>query len=592
MIAPYPRYAALHARRREPDTFSPEDLRDLQVWHKLAWMDPDWLRRDRRLARLVEQGSAFTEADKAALRQVELELLGRVVPAYRAAAARGQVELSTSPFYHPILPLLCDSDIHQVAHPGAPRPRRRFQWPGDAREQIQRALTFHERTFGAPARGLWPSEGAVSDAVLGMASEAGLAWTASDEDVLARSLATPLPRDAEGHAGRPDLLYRPYRVGAGKLAVLFRDHALADRIGFQYQSWEASRAADDFIVRVREAGARFRAATGGDTAVVTVILDGENAWEHYAGGGRPFLRALYGGLTAAPDIECVTMSQAAADPRRPLDAIFPGSWIDADFGIWIGHRDDQRAWSQLADVRAAFDAHERTLKPDARAAALDELLIAEGSDWFWWYGEDHSSDHDRDFDELFRRHVRNAYAAMGLTPPAELSVTNISTGPPVESDELTFGGGIDPVLDGRDTSALEWAGAARPPSERVAGVMHEVSSRRPRVADVRLGVGRDSLFVRLDGPGLADAVRSGARSIGVVISAPEPVLVRVAPDAVAADRLVEARVPFAALGVGPGARVQLVIQLHDRAGQAVESVPRDGSPWSIRLGETPGSWGV
>ena len=203
-------------------------------------MDPDLLVSDPRLVALIEKGSAFTEIDKALLRSVELELLARVLPAYRDASARGQVELATSPFYHPILPLLCDSDAHQVANPGAPRPRKRFMRPGDARLQIDRAIALHEEVFGSRPSGMWPSEGSVSDDAVALIAEAGLHWIATDEDILARSLNVAI-------GNRPDLLYRPYRVREAGPVALFRDHAMSDRIGFTYQSWDPVAAANDFV---------------------------------------------------------------------------------------------------------------------------------------------------------------------------------------------------------------------------------------------------------------------------------------------------------------------------------------------------------
>ena len=241
-------------------------------------MDPDLLVTDPRLMALVRKDAGYAEDDKAMLRTIELELLSRVVPEYRDAAARGQVELATSPFYHPILPLLCDSDAHLQAHPDAARPRLRFARPEDARLQIDRAIAFHEAAFGRRPIGMWPSEGAVSDQALQLIADAGLSWVATDEDILSRSL---------GQVMRPELLYRPYRIGASGPAVLFRDHALSDRIGFHYKTWDALAAADDFLGRVREAGRRYAAATGGEVGIVSVILDGENAWEYYpAAAGR------------------------------------------------------------------------------------------------------------------------------------------------------------------------------------------------------------------------------------------------------------------------------------------------------------------
>ena len=580
MIGPYPRYAQLHARREARQPFAPQELLDLQVWHKLTWMDPDLLAANPRLRSLVDKGRDFIESDKALLRAAELELLGMVIPAYRAASERGQVELATSPFYHPILPLLCDSDAHLRAHPGAARPRQRFARPEDARAQIDRAMAFHERAFGRRPAGMWPSEGSVSDEAVALMAQAGIQWIATDEDILSRSLNIPLPRDGYGHSERPEVLYRPYRVGATGTAALFRDHSLSDRIGFHYQSWDAGAAAQDFIERVREAGRRFSAATGGEVGTVAVILDGENAWEHFAGGGRPFLRALYGGLEACPDIQTVTMSEAAmgASTSARLPSIFPGSWINADFYIWIGHRDDHRAWTQLGELRSVFDARAASVSPEARDRAFEEILIAEGSDWFWWYGDDHSSDHDREFDDLFRRHLRNAYAALDAPVPDELHVSNISTGP--APDQLAPATALVIVLDGRQTSDVEWAGAARAPLSRPAGAMHEVAAPS-LVSEAFVGVGSMGLYLRLDGR-VAGLAAANSVSLNIVVSVPEPRRIVLDRGWVAAGSIVEVAIPFEVLGARDGADLGFNIQICDEFGRVLESLPV-GRVWTVAV---------
>ena len=424
MIDAYPRYGELLARRggalatvadrrAAAARFSPDDLRDLQVWHKLAWVDPLYLDGDARVRALVTKGRGFSEDDKAVLREVELELLNNVIPEYRDAADRGQIELSASPFYHPILPLLCDTDVYLRTHPDARRPRQPFRRPEDAAEQLDRASACHARLFGERPVGLWPSEGSVSDAMVPLVDAAGFRWMATDELILARTLGITFSRDSRGQVEQPDRLYTPYRVCAGgaTVACTFRDHVLSDLIGFTYSGWAAEAAADDFVARLVEAGRRYAERTGGEEALIPIILDGENAWEHFAGGGRPFLRALYRRLSGHAELRTVTMAEACVEAKRELTGIFPGSWIDANFYIWIGHADDQKGWSQLADARAALDvaAAGQSVDPAALAEAREEILIAEGSDWFWWYGDDHSSAHDLVFDDLFRRHLRNAY---------------------------------------------------------------------------------------------------------------------------------------------------------------------------------------
>jgi alpha-amylase/alpha-mannosidase (GH57 family) len=509
MIDPFPRYAELFARRgtngsglsarAQAGQFSVDDLRDLQVWHKLVWIDAEYFANDPRIRGLVEKGRGFSEEDKLVLRSVELELLGKVIPEYRDAAQRAQVELSTSPFYHPILPLLCDSDVYLRTHPHSRMPREPFRHSEDAFEQLTRAAALHERLFGRKPQGVWPSEGSVSDDMVPLVARAGFRWMATDETILARSTGREFTRDGGGHIEQPDLLYKPYRVGAGGLSVAcgFRDHALSDLIGFTYASWPADRAADDFVRRLAEAGERFGSRSRGE-ATIFVILDGENAWEHFEGQGRPFLRALYARLESHPGLRTVTMSEACAEATEPLVSIFPGSWINGDFYIWIGHADDHRAWGQLVDARRALESPPAGVSDASLARAKEELLIAEGSDWFWWYGDDHSSNHDLEFDDLFRRHVRNVYRALEAPIPEELFVTNISTRAMVTRIRRPTGL-IQPTIDGEVTSYFEWIGAGCVESAADIGAMHQVGPRADGIALVSFGFDAANLYVRVEG---------------------------------------------------------------------------------------------
>jgi alpha-amylase/alpha-mannosidase (GH57 family) len=613
MIDPYPRYRQLFdqrastgvglSARSQASHFSVDDLRDLQVWHKLVWLDADYHEHDKRVRELVAKGRGFTEDDKVTLRAIELELLRKVIPEYAAAAARGQIELSASPFYHPILPLLCDTDVYLRTHPYSRMPREPFRHPEDAAEQLSRAVALHERLFGRRPAGLWPSEGSVSDAIVPLASQAGFAWMATDEEILARSIGVRFSRNADGHVDHAGALYRAYRLGrdGGHVACGFRDHALSDLIGFSYASWSAEGAADDFVHRLVTAGRRYRAQTQGAEATVFVILDGENAWEYYDGQGRPFLRALYGRLQDHPELRTVTMSEACAGPTEELPSIFPGSWINGDFYIWIGHPDDHRAWSQLVDARRALDA--ASSSPTSRQAlsrAREEILIAEGSDWFWWYGDDHSSEHDLAFDELFRRHVRNVYRALDQPIPEELFVTNISTAPPAVRIERPSGF-IHPTIDGETTSYFEWVGAGCVDAADTAGAMHQVTDRAPIVTAVEFGVDLGHLFVRVDGTGsLVQQLESGVELRVKFLTPPGmQVLLRGDPHGpvtarlesrladgawhtrecpgltAAAATIVELQVPFDCLGVRTHDTVAFLVSVA-RQGAEVERHPRHG----------------
>jgi hypothetical protein len=498
------------------------------------------------------------------------------------------VELSTSPFYHPILPLLCDSDIYLRTHPHSRMPRQRFRHPEDAAAQVQKAVEYHTRLFGQPPRGLWPSEGSVSDAIVPLARAAGLEWMATDELILARSLGLSLTRDGHGHLQQPETLYRPYQVRAGErdIACLFRDHALSDLIGFTYSGWAAEAAAGDFVGRLVEGGRRFSNRSGGAEAVIPVILDGENAWEHFEGGGRPFLRALYRALATNPEIRTVTVSEACAEARDVVNGIFPGSWINGDFYVWIGHADDHRAWGQLAEARQALDAPGPAADETSIARAREELYIAEGSDWFWWYGDDHSSEHDLEFDDLFRRHVRNVYRALDKPVPDELFVTNITTEPPkaVTEQPSSF---MRVTLDGRVTSYFEWLGAGSLQLGTAIGAMHQVSNPafQTLTTELLFGFDRDCLYVRLDFSRPAGDLLVGSGECLVSFMNPADVRLRVCQDAgrtvamlehrhgmewkrvasaadAVAHEVLEVAVPFADLGLRAGEPVSFFVSLH------------------------------
>jgi alpha-amylase/alpha-mannosidase (GH57 family) len=605
MIDAHPRYAELLARRGAAPPppgearavarrFSTDDLRDLQVWQKLAWIDPDWLATHPALRGLVDKGRGFSEDDKQALRAIELDLLNAVIPEYRAAAARGQIEIAASPFYHPILPLLCDSDVYLRTHPQSRMPRERFQHPEDAADQLERAAAYHERLFGRRPVGLWPSEGSVSDQMAPLAAAAGFRWMATDELILARTLDVALTRDADGHLLEPERLYSPYRlrVAGDGIACAFRDHALSDLIGFTYAGWPADAAADDFVTRLAEAGRRYAARTGGGEAFIPVILDGENAWEYYEGGGRPFLRALYARLAAHPELTTVTMAEGCGRPGAPvLERIFPGSWIDANFYIWIGHPDDQRAWGQLADARAALD-EPSAVPAAARAQAREEVLIAEGSDWFWWYGDDHSSAHDQEFDDLFRRHLRNAYRLLQRPIPDELFISNITTtaAAPAQSEPTSL---LSPTLDGEETSYFEWLGAGLFEVRDAAGAMHQIDRPPSLLTGIRFGFDAARLLVRVDARRrmldlLADGYELSLKFVtpaGVRFSVLErdgrltgafwdrpanaPAWMERGPDdvAFAAATVLEAALPLADLGAAPGDRLAFFVAVYDASGE-------------------------
>ena len=492
LIYRYPRYGELFnlwkscganppiARRH----FGVQDLRDLQVLSQVAWFDEEFQAHDEEVKGLPAKGRDFSVDDQELMARKEREILGRVMPVYKEFAARGQIEIATTPFYHPILPLICDSNIASVSHPGVTLPSR-FQYPQDALHQLKSAREFMERQFGRAPVGLWPSEGSVSDEALALAAEAGFEWAASDNGVLARTIH----RD-----GGPEVTYQSYlwRHGGHEVRMIFRDHFLSDQVGFVYSGMRAEEAAGHFLDRIRE-NTRPMLERGADV-LVPIILDGENAWEYYDHNGRPFLRELYRRISESSDLAALTVSEALKlDAPRALDGIHPGSWIDANFDVWIGDEEDNTAWEYLLRARRKFDEVAHAVSDQQRSLAYEELLIAEGSDWCWWYGPEHISENRIEFDELYRQHLANVYHSLGLPPPEELSHPILKSGVPSLNQPPTHP--IHPVIDGEVTSYFEWMGSGRYQPDNRSGAMH---SSEPRIRNLYYGADDESLYLRLD----------------------------------------------------------------------------------------------
>lgn len=506
MISPYPRYEQLFRKRQlarqdgryQTARFSPQELLDLQVWFNLCWCHPLAVERWPELKTLIEKGHGFSEEDKTRVLELQDDILAQVLPRYRQLQDSGQVELITSPYFHPILPLLVDRQSARIAMPEArlPQPGRRYA--EDARWHLQAAAESHRERFGRPPRGLWPSEGSVSRDILPLCRDAGFRWLATDEDILALSLGQALERDTGRHLLQPDLLYQPYRYEGegGPMDVLFRDHALSDLIGFQYQKAPAEAAVTDLLSRLRH-GAR-----GGlkRSPLVVIILDGENAWEHYRNQGMDFLSLLYQELSRATDLVTVTPSQylEREPPTATLETLFPGSWINHNFAIWIGHEEDNRAWSALdrtRDFLVQTLAQRRDQIPPERAERVwRELYIAEGSDWFWWYGDEHSSGIDDQYDALFRQHLKNVYRLLDEEPPLSLEepICRECT-KPVYTAPKQF---LEVRVDGRHTNYFEWVGAGRYHTVNPRGTM-STSTRGP-IKDLYFGFNNREFLLRID----------------------------------------------------------------------------------------------
>ncbi|HEY9720731.1 MAG TPA: glycoside hydrolase family 57 protein [Oscillatoriaceae cyanobacterium] len=495
MLRPYARFSELADRRETLRALSPEerlaafdeqDWRDLSTWFNLAWFDPLWLSREPALAALVARDRGFTQEDREGLYGLIRAHLKRVIPAYRDLAASGQIELTTTPYYHPILPLLCDTDSAREARPELPLPRVRFAHPEDARAQIRRGIDDFVRHFERAPRGMWPSEQSVSPEALALIAESGLDWSISDEGILARTLGLSMARDARGIPYEAASLYQPYRVQTpnGPVSMIFRDLTLSDLIGFHYAQLPGEEAAADLharLTRIRQV-----LPDGGEAYLVTIALDGENCWEHYAQDGFVFLDEFYRRVARDPLIELVSVGDFLDrhPPRRTLDTIAAGSWIASDFTTWIGEPTKNRAWDLLSRTRSDLVAAEAGLDDAIREAAWEEIRIAEGSDWFWWFGEGHDSGQDELFDLQFRLHLRNVYQLAGLTAPAELDEPLAMPVPEPASGKLHLPSGA--------LAPGEWHQAAVYDPTRGQGAMHAAAKVLQRLT---YGTDAEHLYV-------------------------------------------------------------------------------------------------
>ncbi|MCC6610495.1 MAG: glycoside hydrolase [Burkholderiales bacterium] len=410
---------------------SDQYLYDLVTWFHLAWTGETVRRESELVTRLMSTGRNFSETDRGALLGLIGDVVRGIVPRYRRLAERGQIELSATPHYHPLAPLLLDFASARDAEPGAALPRSP-EYPG-GRERVafhvDSALAAHERRFGTRPRGMWPAEGAVSGPLLRLLGERGLAWTASGERVLARSVA-----GAHGAApARGEYLYRAWRVPsvAPGLVCFFRDDRLSDLIGFEYKTWDGHDAAANFVGELERIASAAAAGTGG-RPLVSVILDGENAWEWYAYNGYYFLDALYAALAQRPAIATTTYAdwlEAALAPGSPgarigeLPAIAAGSWVYGSFSTWIGSPDKNHAWDLLAAAKRCCDLVVASGRLDeARTrVAFDQLATCEASDWFWWFGDYNPVEAVAIFDRLYRENLARLYSLLNLPAPAELA---------------------------------------------------------------------------------------------------------------------------------------------------------------------------
>ncbi|PKM83678.1 MAG: glycoside hydrolase [Firmicutes bacterium HGW-Firmicutes-13] len=431
VISRYPRYRQLlhkQGHKREPaylerivGKFSTQDYLDLQVWFNLVWIDKEIRNSDSFLRELEEKGSNFTEEDKSALLAKQWNILKKIIPEHRELQEQGQIEIITTPYYHPILPLLIDTNSALRANPDLPLPGR-FAHPEDAREQIIKSIEHYERYFGFKPHGLWPPEQAVSPEVITQLVELGIKWTISDEEILGKSLGIEIHRDEYGHVLNPEILYQPYRVNINgkEMFIIFRDHFLSDRIGFTYHHMLVQHAVDDLIHRLYKIQEKLVNFSG--EYLVTISLDGENAWEWYPNDKGDFLHLLYRRLSDDPDLRTVTVNGYLENhpPNQKLNYLFTGSWVYHNLTRWIGTKNKNTMWNYLRRTRMDFEERVKQGEdPERIKKAKESLFMAEGSDFAWWV--DSTSYYlAAPFEALFRKHLMNVYKSLGIEVPEYL----------------------------------------------------------------------------------------------------------------------------------------------------------------------------
>lgn len=412
-------------------------LADLLVWYHLAWLGETVRRNDLRVRRLMEKEAGYTLHDRRELLGIIDELLSGVIGRYRALADAGRIELSVTPYAHPIIPLMLDLQSARDVMHDAPLPAIESYPHGEERAQwhVRRGAEVFERYFGRAARGCWPAEGSVSTPTLALLGRHHYTWAASGEGVLRHTL---MRAGQSMDVPKEEWLYRRY-AGPEGVSVFFRDDGLSDLIGFAYANWHADDAVNNLVHHLEQVADRM---SNPSARVVSIVLDGENAWEHYPENAYYFLNALYARLSNHPRLRLTTFSDCLGLDAAALPQLAAGSWVYGNFSTWIGSTDKNRGWEMLADVARAFDNACRDGRSSGRpiARAEEQLAICEGSDWFWWFGDYNPAATVSDFERLYRRHLTNLYQMLCVEPPQYLStVVSRGAGLPIHGGTMRPG---------------------------------------------------------------------------------------------------------------------------------------------------------
>lgn len=465
MIFPYENYNELYQKRFATEradikAFSDEEYSDIMAWFNLAWIDPIFKAEFPEIQRLLEKGKEFTFEDRLEIIELHRKIIRMIIPAYKEFLEKGKIEITTSPYYHPIIPIMLDMKSAQKNLSTVDSSLYSLNLEDDAKTQTKSAFDKIEQVFGTRPKGIWPSEHCVSPQTLEMFKELGAEWTISDEGILTNSINTDFVRDFKGHPENPYFLTKSYKYKTknSDIKVIFRDSVIPKLISFEYANHDPKVAANDLYDRIKVIQNKLQSSPD-KHHLLTIAMDGENCWENYAEDGTTFLKTIYSMIEEDSSLETVLISDYLANEKyhKELKKIHSGSWINKNFQLWVGEPVKNLAWTYLKKVKEDLtDFIAKNPKHKNIKLAQRELMIAQGSDWFWWYGEPNDSGQDHIFDYLFREHLKNVYRYLDIKHPNYFDSPMISIFTQTASQPQNT---ISPKIDGLESDEEDWQGA-------------------------------------------------------------------------------------------------------------------------------------